>query len=254
MCRDPQIQMTYPDQKSEERRRLDSLLATFGITPDHIDDGGGKPDIIFIYSSNTIGVEMTTSRPKKSTRISRRQIEAEWEGFQQRSREFQAAHPDIHNINVRLIFNNVVPKERQSFFEEIPVFIRSRINEIGPKTRRFPVSQFTSPLMKKYLRVLYLRTSEFAEWDSNITVGWVTRPNTTLSEIVAYKAERAKHYRPTTQLWLLVHCSHRISETLLVDGVDDLNALDDLTNELRNGHFRMRTSLPTTVSLSGSGP
>jgi hypothetical protein len=229
--------MTRPDQKIEERRQLNALLSILNITPDDIDDKNDKPDFILIYSGQAVGVELTTYRPK-TTRPRRRQIEAEWDVLRHASREFQAAQPDIRNINVRLMFNHVVPrkKEHKNFIEEVAAFIRGR-NEIGSKLTGFPALHFTSPLMKKYLKVLYLRTSEFAEWDSSITAGWVTRPDSTLADIVACKAAKAKNYRPTTELWLVIHCSHRISETVLVDGIDDLNAVDDLINELRNGPF-----------------
>lgn len=232
--------MTRPNQKKEERWWLDALLSILCIAPDNIDDRSEKPDVILIYSGNAIGVEMTAYRSKKMAGFSRRQIEAEWEVLRQVSREFQAAQHDIRNINVRLIFNNAVPKEHLNFCEEVAAFMRGHINEIWPKTRGFPAPQFTSPLMKKYLSVLYLRTSEFAEWDSNVTAGWATRPDSALSDIVAQKAASTKDqdYRATTELWLVIHCGHRISETVIVvDGIDDLNAVDGLSYELHNGPF-----------------
>jgi hypothetical protein len=124
------------------------------------------------------------------------------------------------------MFNDVVParREHQEFMQEVAAFIRSRVNEITSETRAFWSQQFISPLMKKYLRTLNLRTSEFAEWYSSITAGWVARPDSTLAGIVAEKA--AKTYRPSDELWLIVQCSHRISETVLpLEGVTALNAI-----------------------------
>jgi hypothetical protein len=235
--------MTRPDQKKEERWWLDALLPILGITPDDIDGRGEKPDFILMYSGSAIGVEMTAYRPRNTTRLSRRQIEAEWDVLRQACRDFQAAQPDIRNVNVRFMFKNVVPRpsEHNHLIEEVAAFIRGHTNEIGSKMRGFPALQFTtSPLMKKYLSLLYLRTSEFAEWDSNVTAGWVARPDSTLADIVANKAAstKDKDYRPTTELWLVIHFGYRISETVIVvDGIDDLNAVGDLTNELRNGPF-----------------
>jgi hypothetical protein len=78
--------------------------------------------------------------------------------------------------------------------------------------------------MKKYLHTLLLNKSEFAEWYSiNINAGWVAGvPDSTLTEIVVEKA--AVTYRPSDELWLIIKCSHRISETV-IPNVDDLNAI-----------------------------
>jgi hypothetical protein len=103
--------MTRPDQKIEERRQLNALLAILNITPDDIDDKNEKPDFILIYSGKAVGVELTTYRPK-TTRPRRRQIEAEWDVLRHASREFQAAQPDIRNINVRCLITS--SRERKS--------------------------------------------------------------------------------------------------------------------------------------------
>ena len=96
--------------------------------------------------------------------------------------------------------------------------------------------QFTAPLMSKYLQVLYVRLTEFAEWYSNIRAGWVGRPDATLAEIVLGKS--AKTFRPTNELWLVIQCSYRISETLLaINGVDDFNAVPDLLPALQASPF-----------------
>ena len=81
--------------------------------------------------------------------------------------------------------------------------------------------------MKKYLRKIILRRSESAEWYSNITVGWVMGPNATLQDIVSTKANDVPRYNHSCdELWLIVQCSHRISETALpLDGVDRLNEI-----------------------------
>jgi hypothetical protein len=102
-----------------------------------------------------------------------RQVETEWEFLQLASREFRAAQTDVSNVSVGLMFNDVVParKEHQAFMEEIAAFIRGLADAITSESTTFWSYQFTSPLMKKYLRTLYLRTCEFAEWYTNITAG-----------------------------------------------------------------------------------
>jgi hypothetical protein len=52
----------------------------------------------------------------------------------------------------------------------------------------------------------------------------VARPDSTLADIISEKA--AKTYRPSDDLWLIVQCAHRISETVLpLGGVADLNRI-----------------------------
>jgi hypothetical protein len=218
--------MTRQSQKDSERRTLDVLLSTLSMSPDKIEPGE-LPDFMLAVLSRSIGVEVTMcqSGTMVGAGFRRRQAESASEGLLLASREFRAAQADIRNVNAGLMFNDVVParKEQQEFIEELAAFIRSRINEIRSDTTAFWSRQFTSPLMKKYLRTLNLRTCEFAEWYSSIDSGWVARPDSTLADIVAKKG--AKTYRASDDLWLIIQCSHRISETVLPLGIDTLNAI-----------------------------
>lgn len=90
--------------------------------------------------------------------------------------------------------------------------------------------------MRKYLHTLYLRRCEFAEWYSNITAGWVALPDATLATIVAGKA--GKTYKPNDELWLVIQCSHRISETVLqLNGVADYESAPGLTAAMQSSPF-----------------
>jgi hypothetical protein len=215
--------MTRQSQKELERRTVDELLSALNMTPDKIDPGE-LPDFMLTMHGRTVGAEVTMYQSGTTVGgagVKRRKVEAAWESLQLASREFRAAQPDISNINVGLMFKNVVTArgEHQQFMEEITAFIRSR--EV--RSDRTQSHRFASPLMKKYLHTLILNRSEFAEWYSNITAGWVAGvPASTLTEIVAEKA--AGTYRPSDELWLIIQCSHRISETVILS-VDALNAI-----------------------------
>lgn len=90
--------------------------------------------------------------------------------------------------------------------------------------------------MRKYLHTLYLRRCEFAEWYSNITAGWVALPDATLATIVAGKA--GKTYKPNDELWLVIQCSHRISETVLqLNGVADYESAPGLMAAMQSSPF-----------------
>jgi hypothetical protein len=218
--------MTRPSQKESERRTVGELLSALGITPDKL-EASEQPDFMLTLHDRTVGVEVTVYRSGKTVggagvkRRKRREVEAEWESLRLALREFRAAQPDISNIAVGLMFQNVVPPrgEHQQFMEEVAAFIRSR--EIRSDRTRW--CKFASPLMKKYLHTLVLNKSEFAEWYSIIDAGWVAGvADSNLPEIVAEKA--TKIYRPSDELWLIIQCSHRISETVILS-VDDLNAI-----------------------------
>jgi hypothetical protein len=219
--------MTRQSQKETERKTLDELLLTIGLTPDEITEGE-QPDFMLAVSGRTIGVEVTMYQ--SGTTVGRgfgqRQVESEWEALLRASRDFRSAQADISNVNVGLMFHDVAParREHQDFMIEIAAFIRCRVKDIGATDTAFWSQQFTSPLMNRYLRALHLRTCAFAEWYSNITAGWVARPDATLESIVAEKT--TKTYRPSDELRLVVQCSHRVSETVLpLEGAADLNAI-----------------------------
>jgi hypothetical protein len=219
--------MTRQSQKESERRTVDELLSALGLTPAKIEPTEVADFMLTLYG-RTVGVEVTMYRSGKTVggagvkRRKRREVEAEWESLRLASREFWAAQPDISDINVGLMFNNVVPARgvhQQQFMEEVAAFIRSQ--EIRSDRTRW--RNFASPLMKKYLHTLVLNKSEFAEWYSNIDAGWVAGvPDSTLTEIVAEKA--AGTYKPSDELWLIIQCSHRISETVILS-VGTLNAI-----------------------------
>jgi hypothetical protein len=222
--------MTRQSQKNSERRTVDELLSALGLAPDKIDPTE-LPDFMLTMDGRTVGVEVTTYQSRTtvgSAGVKRRNVEARWESLQLASREFRTAQPDIRNINVGLMFNNIVPVRgrHQQFMEEITAFIRSQ--EIRSGRTRF--YKFTSPLMNQYLHTLVLNKNEFAEWYSNINAGWVAGvSDSTLTDIVAEKA--ALTYRPSDELWLIIQCSYRISETVILS-VDALNAIS-----MRGGPF-----------------
>jgi hypothetical protein len=229
--------MTRQSKKESERRTVDELLSALGMTPTQI-EVSESPDFMLTMDGRTVGVEVTMYRSGTTvggTRVKQRKVEAAWESFQLASREFRAAQPDISNVSVLLIFNNVVPapREHQQFTEEVAAFIRSQKFESDrPEGRsyefadrmKFRCREFASPLMKQYLHTVVLNRSEFAEWNSSINAGWVAGvPASALIEIVAEKAVRP--YRPTDELWLIIQCSHRISETVIasVDALNDIS-------------------------------
>jgi hypothetical protein len=219
--------MTRQSQKESERRTVDELLSALNITPDKIDPSEA-PDFMLTLHGRTVGAEVTMYRSGKTVggagvkRRKRREVEAEWESLRLASREFRAAQPDISEISAGLMFKNVVPargEHQQQFMEEVAAFIRS--HEIRSDRTRW--QKFASPLMKKYLHTLVLGKSESAEWYSTIDAGWVAGvPDSTLTEIVAEKASGT--YRPNDELWLIIQCSHRISETVILS-VDALNSI-----------------------------
>src|SRR5580658_1330325 len=116
---------------------------------------------------------------------------------------FRVAQADITNINVGLMFKDIVPsrKEHQPFMVEVATFIRACANQIGENDGEFWPQSFTTPLMARYLRTIYLRRDEYAVWHSNITAGYIALPDSTLTSLVGEKAEKA--YRATSELWLV---------------------------------------------------
>jgi hypothetical protein len=231
--------MTRQDQKAAERATLDMLLSALAITPESIVPGEA-PDFAVTIRARSIGVEVTMYQTGSiaGAGIGRRQVESEWEVLEKAARSFQATQPDLRRINVGLMFKSIAParKEHPAFMAEITDFVRAHAPELTPKDVDFWPLQFTSPLMKKYLRTLIVRTDEYATWYSNITAGWVARPDATLAQIVAEKA--AKTYRPTDELWLAIQCSHRISETVLpMEGAADFAAVPELDAALTKAPF-----------------
>jgi len=232
--------MTRPTQKKSERQTLDAVLAALGVKADREPEEGEAPDFTIPISGQTIGAEITMYRSGTTVDggFPHRTVESEWERLQRLTRIFQVEHPDLRQMNVGLMFKSEVPprNEHQAFIEEIAGFIRQHASELGAKDTGFWEPHFSSPLMGRYLRTLYLRINEFAEWYSNITAGWVGLPDKTLVDIITEKS--ATSFRPTDRLWLAIQCSHRISETVLpIHGVTDFNTIPGLTAALHASRF-----------------
>ncbi len=109
-------------------------------------------------------------------------------------------------------------------------------HSIGAESVDFWWSDFTSPLMIKYLQAVVLKCCERGEWDSNLTAGFVDPPAGTIARIVAEKS--AKTYRPTDELWLVIQDSHWPSEMVLpINGACELDDNPDLQMNLTTSHF-----------------
>ena len=82
--------------------------------------------------------------------------------------------------------------------------------------------------MHRYLEGLILRTDPYADWYSNLSGGYLASPNeSNIPAIVEGKSK--KEFRPTDELWLVIHCGTHMSEmTLEVDGVEDFRSIQGL--------------------------
>jgi hypothetical protein len=223
--------MTRPDQKDSERRTLNAVLEALGVRPDQEPDQGETPDFTLLLSGRTIGVEITMYRSGATVEdgTGRRQVENEWELLKVASDRFRGDHPDFRDINVGLMFAASVPPRRQhaEFIAEIAAFVRDHATELSSNDLTFWPPSFASPLMRTFLRTLYLRTDRFAEWHSNLAGGYVARPDQAIAAIVAEKS--GKRFRPSDELWLAIQCGTRISEMMLdIMGVDDFNSVPSL--------------------------
>ena len=225
------ITMTRPNQKESERRTLDAVLAALGLRPDQEPDAGEAPDYMLLLSGRTIGVEITMYRSHDTVEdgTGRRQVENEWELLKVAADRFRNENPEFRDINVGLMFTASVPPRRQhaEFIAEIATFMRDHASELSSRELTFWAASFTAPLMRRFLRTLYLRRDQFAEWHSNLVAGYVARPDQTIAAIVAEKS--GKRFRPADELWLAIQCGTRISEMMLdIMGVEDFGSVPSL--------------------------
>jgi hypothetical protein len=145
----------------------------------------------------------------------RRLVENEWELLKVAADAFRDAHPELRDINVGLMFAASVPPRRQhaEFIAEIAGFVHDHASELSSADLAFWPPSFKTPLMRAFLRTLYLRIGPFAEWYSNLAGGYVAKPDHTIAAIVAEKS--AKRFRQADELWLAIQCGTRISEMML---------------------------------------
>jgi hypothetical protein len=223
--------MTRPNQKEFERRTLDAVLAALGVRPDQEPEDGETPDLMVVLSGKMIGVEITMYRSGDTVEggTGRRQVENEWELLKAASAFFCRDKPEFRDVNVGLMFSGPVPPRRQhaAFINEIAAFIRTHAYELSSSDLTFWPHSFTAPMMRSFLRTLYLRKDRYAEWHSNLAAGYVDRPDRTIAAIVAEKS--AKHFRPADQVWLVIQCGTRISEMMLdIMVVEDFDSVPSL--------------------------
>src|SRR5260370_4856578 len=107
--------------------------------------------------------------------------------------------------------------------------------------------------MRVYLRSLYLRVDEYAEWHSNIAGGYVARPDGTIAAIAAEKS--TKRFRPADELWLVIQCGTRISEMMLdILGVEDFSSVPSLDPFTFSRVFVLAfTGSPLPEPMNGKG-
>ncbi len=223
--------MTRPRQKQAERRTLDAIFAALGLRPDRAPEEGETPDFIVHLAGRAIGVEVTMYQSGDAVEggLPRRAVENEWDVLKNAADAFRAIHPKIRDVSVGLMFSGAVPprKHHQAFIDEVLAFAKAHESEWTCTRSAYWPRQFPSPLMRGYLRTLYLRHDEYAEWYSSVTAGYVTRPDHSIAAIVAQKS--TKTFRPADELWLAIQCSTRISELVLeFDGVADFQSVPSL--------------------------
>jgi hypothetical protein len=130
---------------------------------------------------------------------------------------------------LRVGFSGAIPPRRQhvEFIKEVADFIVAHRHELGSEDVDYWPPTISTPLMLKYLQVLYLRVDQYPTWHCNLAAGFVATPATsTLADIVADKS--AKKFRPADELWLAIQCSARISETLLPIETNDFDMVPAL--------------------------
>jgi|SRR5262245_37576352 len=219
--------MTREIQKDAERLVLDSILAALALTPDSKPEVSEAPDFIIQLRGQSIGVEITLQRSGEIIDgIIRRAVESEWELLKASAETFWRQHNDLRAVNVGVMFKGRVPRrgDRHAFIEEVAAVVRQHLATLGPKKQNFcPSASF--PLMYHYLERLVLRTDPYAEWYSNLSFGYLARPNEgNISAIVEGKSK--KEFRPTDKLWLVISCGTRASEMILeLDGVEDFRSI-----------------------------
>jgi hypothetical protein len=139
------------------------------------------------------------------------------------------ANPEFRNISVGLMFAGSVPSKRRhaEFIAEIAAFASEHESELSSDSQTFWPQSFTSPLMRQFLRTLFLRHDQYAEWHSSVAFGYVARPGQIIADIVAEKSD--KKFHPADEQWLVIQCGTRISEMVLdLTGVSDFISVPSL--------------------------
>jgi hypothetical protein len=118
-------------------------------------------------------------------------------------------------------------KQHAEFIAEVAAFIRAHAGELQSGEAEYWPPAFSTPLMRTYLRTVYLRRDCHAVWHSNVVAGFVARPDPSIAVIVEEKS--GKGFHPCDELWLIIQGSTRISEMLSdLLGVEDFEAVPSL--------------------------
>jgi len=221
-------QVTRKIQKDAERPDLDRILAALALTSDSEPEAGEAPDFIIQLRGQSVGVEITLYRSGEIIHgtVKRRAAESGWDLLKAAAQEFWSQHDDLRAVNVGVTFKGRVPRrgDHHSFIQEVAAFVRQHLAKLRAEKQNF-VPSASFPLMYQHLERLVLRTGPYAEWYSNLSFGYLPRPNESkISAIVEGKSK--KQFRPTNELWLVINCGTRMSEMMLeLNGVDDFHAI-----------------------------
>ena len=108
----------------------------------------------------------------------RRKVESEWELLKAAADAFREAKPKTPRHRRRPDVCGTVASEGKDaeLITEITTFASEHAEEISSETLTFWPHKFTSPLMCQFLRTLFLRHDQYAEWYSSVAFGYVARP------------------------------------------------------------------------------
>ena len=224
-------------QKDIERFYLEEFFKILGITPKSIKPFEA-PDFIVNIKDKKIGVEVTEyhSNLKGEKNVPRRAVEEEWISLQKQIMGEIDNRVELKN-KLGIVYFKKLELPRKSeyniFIKELTEFsihaVKFGLEEVKPDSNH--------PTLEKYLKKLIVKDVDcYISWDWNYNASFIGLTESDLLRVVKSKVVNYKDSE-MVNLWLLIACGHRLSQTMPLRIDHKLKSFAQLDSVLQNSKY-----------------
>ena len=231
------------EEKQEEGELfyLKPFLKRIDIKPERIERGENPPDFYIICQSNKIAIEVTEyhSQCKGAGGQDWRAVEQEWQNIRSLFVEERKQYPILDNVHGFLFFRELempTTAKQKQFVTELLKFGVSQYKSLKEEESRFDSFPSNYPLLKKYLKELYLEKVHcWIIWD-RASAAFVGTSEAEIEQCVLKKLQTSRPQK-VVESWLLIVSGAYMSQQIGLTPFEIFNGFVRLNKRLESSSF-----------------